>query len=85
MIKYWQLLDSITDKQIAQLLSADISVSVDADYEEIGIMYPNTAQYKKIQTVHISTVSEIQEAFLLLMFDSNKLKQVRTEYDSKYL
>jgi len=84
MIKHWRLYDSITATQIKQLYTADITVRRADDTGEIDFPMSGRVRYVKSYDIYISTVNEKQESFLFLMFNSDKLLLVETEYDNRY-
>ena len=84
MIKHWRLFDDITDTQIRQLDTAGISVKIEDDVSEIDFPIHGKVHVVKSRDVYISTTNDKQEAFLFLMFDTNKIQHVGTEYDREY-
>jgi len=84
MIKHWQLFDSITDTEIKQLYTAGIAVREEKDVSHINFPIRGEVAIVKSHDIHISTANEKQEVFLLLMFDSDKLQHVETEYNDRW-
>lgn len=84
MIKHWRLFDDITVEQIKQLDTARICVKIEDDFSELEFPIAGKVHFVKSRDVYISTTNDKQEAFLFLMFNTNKLKHVGTEYDSKH-
>jgi hypothetical protein len=84
MIKHWRLFDTITAEQIKQLDTAGICVKIENDVSELEFPLAGKVQFVKSSDVYISTINEKQESFLFLMFNTDKLDHVGTEYDDKH-
>jgi len=84
MIKHWRLYDSITDTEIRQLYTAGIAVRKEKDVSRMDFPIRGEVSIVKSYDIHISTANEKQESFLLLMFNSDKLQHVETEYDNRW-
>lgn len=81
MIKKWCLQDTLTQKQMAQLLASGINYELEYEksYEIVSYRY-NSQTYITSVVANIYTTSEQQETLLLLLFgDSIRLIGVTDE------